>query len=344
MRNFSLFLVSLFLMLSFTGYLGAQQGQVTPGASSTAASPTPDLLTLTSTLLDHRGQPLKAPGGATFSHEPRFRNSIQLHWRDARWIRDYADGFHLFTLESFGHSAAFHTAGLSSTFRFGLARSLRTVESYPSSGKLSLTAADPLIADNWLGGTGNWSAAGNWSGGVPNNGTPVNTTYNVFIDNGNAKASAVTLNLNAGINNLTIDSDDSLSISNGSALTINGSSIKNAGKLSLNSTGNFTELVVAGAIVTLSGGGTVTLSNNAQNYIFGVTTADTLTNQETIQGAGTIGNGQMTLVNSGTINANQSAGLTVNPTGGITNTGTIEATGGTLLLSGTKVSNTGGKI
>src|SRR5258708_29450920 len=78
----------------------------------------------------------------------------------------------------------------------------------------------------------------------------------------------------------------------------------------MNSSSNLAELVEQG-IVTLSGG-TVTLSNNVNNFIFGAATADTLTNQETIQGAGHIGNGVMTLVNSGTgiINANQSAGMT----------------------------------
>jgi hypothetical protein len=91
----------------------------------------------------------------------------------------------------------------------------------------------------------------------------------------------------------------------------------------------------------------VTLSNNANNVIQGSATTDTLTNQETIQGAGNIGNGQMTLVNSGTINANQSAGLTIQVSGGVTNTGTLEATAGsTLALVGTStvVANTGGTI
>ncbi len=52
--------------------------------------------------------------------------------------------------------------------------------------------------------------------------------------------------------------------------------------------------------VTLSGG-SVTMSNNAANLIFGGSTTDTLTNQETIQGSGNIGNDRMTLVNTGTI-------------------------------------------
>ena len=43
------------------------------------------------------------------------------------------------------------------------------------------------------------------------------------------------------------------------------------------------------------------MSNSAANYIIGAATADTLTNQETISGAGNIGDAQMTLVNSGSV-------------------------------------------
>src|SRR5258706_5222522 len=82
----------------------------------------------------------------------------------------------------------------------------------------------------------------------------------------------------------------------------------------------------------------------SNNFIFGAATLDTLTNQETIQGSGNIGNGIMTLVNSGTINANQSVGMTIQANGGATNTGLIEATGGALTLNGTTVANAGGTI
>jgi len=64
----------------------------------------------------------------------------------------------------------------------------------------------------------------------------------------------------------------------------------------LNSAGNTSELVLQGS-VTLSGG-SVTMSNNSQNYILGGLGTDILTNQKTISGAGTIGDNQMTLVNS----------------------------------------------
>ena len=87
--------------------------------------------------------------------------------------------------------------------------------------------------------------------------------------------------------------------------------------------------------VTLSGG-TVTMSGNANNYIFGAASFDVLTNKETIQGAGNIGNAQMGLVNSGTIIANASGNLVIDVSNqNFNNTGgTIEATGATLTIEG----------
>src|SRR6202043_1712907 len=98
-------------------------------------------------------------------------------------------------------------------------------------------------------------------------------------------------------------------IDNNAVLDLQGGTYSQLGAVQLNSSGNFTELVLAGN-VTLSGG-SVTLSNNANNFIFGTITANTLTNKETISGAGQIGDGKMTLVNLGTINSNQSAGMTI---------------------------------
>jgi CO dehydrogenase/acetyl-CoA synthase beta subunit len=199
----------------------------------------------------------------------------------------------------------------------------------------------PNTSDSWTGGGDgtSWNNASNWNNGIPNSST-------VDVTIGTATA-AVNDNLNnAQVANLTLShAADGLTIANGIVLNVFGPTISNAGTITLGSTGSNTELVLQGN-VTLSGGGTVTMSPNTNNYIFGAATADTLTNQETIQGAGHIGNGQMTLVNSGTINANQTAAMTIQTSGGTTNTGTIEATAGSTLLitnSGT-ITNTGGTI
>jgi hypothetical protein len=206
-----------------------------------------------------------------------------------------------------------------------------------ATGRATGNAPPPLTADSWTGtaGDNNWNTAANWSAGVPTSSSAV--TIGTASANVNLSGAAGMFGTLA-LSNL----GDVLNIQNTAVLDAFGN-ITNNGALNLNSSGNVTELFLEGN-VTLSGSGTVTLTNNVNNYIFGAATADTLTNQETIQGAGHIGNGSMTLVNSGTINANQSAGMTLQVSGGVTNTGTIEATGGTLTFISTTITNTGGTI
>ena len=137
-------------------------------------------------------------------------------------------------------------------------------------------------------------------------------------------------------------------IDNATSLTLGtGSSVANAGSIALNSTGSTTELIIGASSVTLSGAGTLTLSNSTSNFIFGSAGTDVLTNQSTIQGSGNIGDGQMALNNSGTINGNQTTTLILQITGSstATNTGTIEATSGaTLEIFGGTYTNTSGTI
>ncbi len=208
------------------------------------------------------------------------------------------------------------------------------------------TSAFAACTSTWKGGTGSWDVAANWTpSGVPTSAS--NTCINVA-------SSTVTINGNDATSTLTLGTGtDSLTIANAEVLKVSGSTISNAGTITLNSIGNVTELLIGAANVTLSGAGTLTMSNNAENFIFGTgSTASTnvLTNQSTIQGAGNIGDGQMELNNSGTINANQSAGLTlqlsnIGTTTTGTNTGMIEATGGnTLTLLGGIYANAGGTI
>ena len=122
-----------------------------------------------------------------------------------------------------------------------------------------------------------------------------------------------------------------LQIDNDSSLNLQNESYAKLGTVALNSSASQTSLVVDGAKVTLSGG-TVTMSiDDAANYIFGAAKADTLINEESISGAGHIGNGQMTLTNSGTIDSDDSAGMVIQANGGTKNTGTLEATAGSTL-------------
>src|ERR1700691_3025186 len=203
--------------------------------------------------------------------------------------------------------------------------SQRPLVSGASAQKTKPNAPPPLTADSWTGlsGDNNWGTAGNWTGGVPTGADAV-TIGAASVD--------VNMNVNGGVfGTLALsNSGDELTVPNGFALNADGN-ITNNGTVMLNSAGGTTELVLQSNVI-LSGSGTVTLSNNFSNYILGAASTDTLTNQETISGAGQIGDGQMTLVNSGTINSNQTAGMTVFANGGVTNTGTIEATAGATLL------------
>ncbi len=213
----------------------------------------------------------------------------------------------------------------------------------------NLPAVHAQTTDTWsLGTSGVWNVAGNWSAdAVPNNDVPSGATYNVGITDG---TSTVTLNTSATINDLTIGSGNTLAINNGQFLAVVGPTIANSGSILINGgAGNNGSLLLNGN-VTLSGGGTLTLaglSGGGGAYIQQQANGVTLTNQSTIQGAGTIGNSGLTLNNSGTINANTAAGVAgilLNGDGGITNTGLLEATGGGTLTLATSVVNTGANI
>jgi hypothetical protein len=179
-------------------------------------------------------------------------------------------------------------------------------------------------------GNGYWGTIDNWSlQELPTH------DFNVLLTEPGSAAS-VTQNVSATINDLTVGSGDSWTLLNGQDLTIDGNSINNNGTMTLNSTGSATDLIMNSPTGTLSGSGTLTLSNNANNFMFGAAGSDVLTNKGTIEGSGNIGDGQLTLVNTGTIKANQSVPLTIAPTPGSTfsNSGTLEATGGATLIIG----------
>ena len=67
--------------------------------------------------------------------------------------------------------------------------------------------------------------------------------------------------------------------------------------------------------VTLNGTGTLTMSNNPYNQIYGSAVTNQLTNGagHTIEGSGQLGAGPLSLINNGTILANQSNALTIKP-------------------------------
>ncbi len=138
---------------------------------------------------------------------------------------------------------------------------------------------------------------------------------------------------------------------NNSATTISGT-ITNNGTIALGSIGNFTQLQIAGGqTVTLNGGGAVTLTDNSNNFIQDAAagTGKLINVDNTISGAGQLGNGRLAFDNQthGVINANQltNALILQSNAAGFTNEGLMEATSaGGLVVSGGSIVNAGGTI
>ena len=99
------------------------------------------------------------------------------------------------------------------------------------------------------------------------------------------------------------------------------------------------------ATLTLTGGGTVALSDFGSNFInAGVPGAVLDNTNNTIEGAGVIGNGGVAIVNAGTIDATGTAYTLILQSSSVTNTGLLEATGPAGLEIRETVVNTGATI
>jgi hypothetical protein len=131
-------------------------------------------------------------------------------------------------------------------------------------------------------------------------------------------------------------------ISDGAILPLSGI-IDNTGHIELNSSGNETDLQLIEHGITLQGGGHVDLSDSSENVITGTIADVTLTNVDnTISGAGHLGDGVMSLINQGTIIATGTNALDID-TGAntIVNSGMLEATGSGGLVIDSNLDNSG---
>ena len=195
--------------------------------------------------------------------------------------------------------------------------------------------------DIWLGGPGVWTNGAKWSLGR----APLSSD-DCLIDNGNTLVSSITVNTTGACNNFSLDPTDSVTLGNSSnpnaSLSLSGSSFTNKGKITLTQTSH---LALAGSgTQTLSGGGSITL--NAIGAALNGSGQTLMNVDNTIKGQGWLGQGTINIVNQGTISANVSgATLTLQGgSGGVTNTGTIQAlTGATLQVQG-KIFNNLGKV
>jgi hypothetical protein len=127
--------------------------------------------------------------------------------------------------------------------------------------------------------------------------------------------------------------------------------ITDAGTIALNSSGHSTGLKISGN-VSLAGLGNLTMTDDSHNFIASDGSAATLTNSDTISGAGTIGDSHLTLNNSGTIDATGAHALIIDT--GVNNAasvgnllvtnnvnGVLEASAGHTLLIDDNVLNNG---
>ena len=202
------------------------------------------------------------------------------------------------------------------------------------------THASGQTTSTWTGGAGNWAPCPQQGGNARWDTCPTypNGNFNAAINGG-----PVTLASGNGISivNLTVAAGDSVIVTPG-YLYITGTSIANNGTISIGP-GNGMDLQ-GGTTLTLSGSGSVTLTNSNARF-WALNGVSTFTNQQTIQGEGGFSLG-MNLINQGTINANAGT-LSLQPTTA-KNTGTMQASNASILqfANGTQTpyNNAGGII
>ena len=207
---------------------------------------------------------------------------------------------------------------------------------------LEATAGGVLQLFNTITNTGGAITASGKGSTVNVDGTIVGGTLNT------ASGGLVQTLSSADLNGVTISSGSTYTAGPGTTTQLDAA-IVNDGTFAINgASGN--AIVNLGSAVTLSGSGSVTMSSGSSGSAYLRGNGLTLTNtNSTIQGAGNIGDsGALALDNEATIDANVStSGLSLNVNGGnggVTNTGTLEATGGGVLQLFNTITNTGGAI
>jgi len=212
---------------------------------------------------------------------------------------------------------------------------------------LAFEPAFTQTTSTWSGGAGNWAPCPQDQGNALWD-TCSGDYYPGKGDNSDTaivKGGPVTLGSGNGITiaNLSVAGGQSVVVTPG-YLDFTGSSIMNNGPLIIGA-GNGV-FIQAPANITLSGSGSVSMTDPNARFWGGNGTGATLVNQQLIQGEGGLGVEGLAIINQGTISANiNGATLAVQPAA-MTNTGTMQAaSGGTLDLIGQiTFNNTGGTI
>ena len=197
-----------------------------------------------------------------------------------------------------------------------------------------VTGSLPLDAQTsctWIGGNGNWSNHHLWSSCVPNG------NYNAYIDGFNQISSTVTLDVSVTVQNLNIDTNDTLSFAPGQSLTVGNTSygtLAISGSMIMNGGGASLQLANSAVSLTNELGyspGILTMVGDGNNTIVGLSGNNFLNNQITIQGAGNITS--VNMINDSVISA-IGGSLTITPANYFTNFNLVQATnGGTLIMN-----------
>lgn len=207
-------------------------------------------------------------------------------------------------------------------------------------------AASAQTLETWTDtdGTGLWSHGNNWNP-TTGQGGPNGVNVEIPCCTG-GPTGGVILDVSASIVNLTIDTNASLSITNGSELTVTGTNITNNGTLAIQD-----------GLAGLSGGGsldftnTVTLSGTGKTFLDSAVSASiqgsgTLINQQTISGEG--GGTISVVLQNESPNGTITGGPSTSPlfiVGAVTNSGTISGQGfSSIQFRGNTVQNAGGTI
>lgn len=203
--------------------------------------------------------------------------------------------------------------------------------------------------ETWSGDDPNWTASHWGTGAAPV--IPSGSDVTVLIDGGKEADAFVYADGDYTIRDMVVDAGDELYIPSSKIFTVHGDGIVNNGTLTLDAAGGSSTSLILINDLTLSGTGTLEMSDTGGNRIYGGDPNEiprlTVAAGQTISGAGGLGyNGLLRLTNEGTITADATAPLVIWPSiDGVVNSGLLQAIdGGTLRLELYTFDNAGGII
>jgi hypothetical protein len=186
---------------------------------------------------------------------------------------------------------------------------------------------------------GDWNTSANWTpNGVPAAGDTAQISGGTFTVSTTQNETIAILETAKSVT-LAIGSHTTFDVTSGTGP--GAGTFLNSGSIALNATTSNTALQIDGSTLTLSGGGTVAMTDDSLNAI-ATTGSPVLSNAgNTISGAGTIGNLGLTLFNGGKIIGNGASNELFRILNNGFNSGTLEGTTSQgLLISATQLNQT----